>query len=134
MWKHFISVEEKWIITSPCWQICQIAKIEFLAGMLTNSNRRVDVTRGQFHKQVYAQLLQAKVTKVKKRHWWLDCLFAHLGSAPIKAAHKMLMKLTTGVDFTHMFKHSFFVQISQKRIKTVKSLVLRICACKKLLI
>ncbi len=32
--------------------------------------------------------------KNAKRHWWLDCLFALLGSVCVKAACKMLVKLT----------------------------------------
>jgi hypothetical protein len=27
-------------------------------------------------------------TKGAKRHWWLDCIFAHSGSESIKVAHK----------------------------------------------
>jgi len=33
-----------------------------------------------------------------KRHWYLDCLFALLGSGLVKAVHKMLVKSTFNFD------------------------------------
>ena len=49
--------------------------------------------RGQFHQRLYAQLLRKKVLKAQKAAWF-DCLFALLGSAHVKAASKMMVKLT----------------------------------------
>ena len=49
----------------------------------------------QFHQRVYVQLLLAQILTTQKAVW-VDCLFALLGSACVKAAHKMLMKLTPG--------------------------------------
>jgi len=45
-----------------------------------------------------------------------------------KFVHKTLMKLTPEVNFTNMFKSSFYMHRSQKRKKTVKSQV-SFCAC-----
>jgi len=42
------------------------------------------------------QLLQAKILKVQKNTGKLSVFFALLGSAGVKAALKMLMKLTPG--------------------------------------
>ena len=38
------------------------------------------------------------VLKSLKRRWRFDCLFALLGSAGLKAVHRMLMKLTQGLS------------------------------------
>ena len=51
--------------------------------------------RGRFHQRVYPQLLRSQISKVQKVAW-VDCLFVLLGSASIKAARKMMAKLTPG--------------------------------------
>ena len=51
------------------------------------------VFAGQFHQHVYTQLLGQQIQKAQKAAW-IDCLFLLLRSAPIKAARKMLAKLT----------------------------------------
>jgi len=38
----------------------------------------------------YAQLLRVQIPKSAKRYWWLDCLFALLGSAGVKAFVNLL--------------------------------------------
>jgi len=38
---------------------------------------------------------------------YLTEFFAFLGSANAIAAHRTLMKMSPGVDFSNMFKHSF---------------------------
>ena len=58
-------------------------------------------TRGQFHQLVNAQLLQPQILKAQKAAR-VHCFFALLGSARVKAAHKMLVKLTPG-SMTSMF-------------------------------
>ncbi len=46
--------------------------------------------------------------KSAKQHCWFDCLlFAHSGSAHVKAAHRTLMKLTPGVNFTNILVADF---------------------------
>jgi len=37
----------------------------------------------------------------------LDCIFALLGSACVKAAHKMFVKFTTRVNFTNILREVF---------------------------
>ncbi len=36
----------------------------------------------------FANILLAALTQMRKRHWWLDCIFVLLGSALIKAVNK----------------------------------------------
>ncbi len=56
-------------------------------------------TWGQFYKHVYAQLYVHRSQKCKMA-FDLTVIFALLGSTHVKAACKMLMKLTPGVHFT----------------------------------
>jgi len=42
---------------------------------------------GQFHQHFPSSFYACRSQRCKK-HWWLDCLFALLGSVGIKAAHK----------------------------------------------
>jgi len=47
--------------------------------------------------------------KSPKRYWWLGCLFfTHLGSCRVKAAHKMLMKLTPSFYFANILWATFW--------------------------
>ncbi len=48
------------------------------------------------------QILQAQIPKAQKVTDILTVFFVLLGSARIKAACKILVKLTTGVNFTHI--------------------------------
>ena len=48
---------------------------------------------GWFHQRVYVQLLRAQILKAQKVAWH-DCFFVLLGSSSVKAANKMLVKLT----------------------------------------
>ncbi len=52
---------------------------------------------GQFHQHVYVQLLRIHVLKAQRQSDH-RCLFALLGSERIKAARKMLAKLTHAYD------------------------------------
>ena len=61
-----------------------------------------------------ADLKSAKKTVI------LSSFIAILGSARIKAAHRMLVKLTPGVNFINMHTCSFYTRRSQKGKKTVK--------------
>jgi len=54
----------------------------------------------------------------KTDNWPVFC--ALLGSACVKAAHRMLMKLTPGGRFIHHFKQSFNTPRSQKHKNTIK--------------
>ena len=49
---------------------------------------------GRFHQHIYAQLLCTQIPKAQKADW-IYCLFALLGFARVKAARKMLVKLTS---------------------------------------
>jgi len=42
-------------------------------------------------------------SKSAKRHWWLDCPFALLGSASVKDACKTLLQLATGLQNVEKF-------------------------------
>jgi len=48
-----------------------------------------------------------KISNAKKRQSSHQCLFARLGSACAKAARKMLVKLTPGVNFTNVLCAAF---------------------------
>jgi len=52
---------------------------------------------------VLCKALMCGDPKSAKRHWSLDCLFSFLESVQVKAACKMLVKLTPGVDPTKLF-------------------------------
>ena len=53
-------------------------------------------TWGQFHQHVYEQILCLQIPKTQKKLLNLTVFFALLGSARVKAACKMLVKLTPG--------------------------------------
>jgi len=55
-----------------------------------------------FHKQ----LLLAQIPKAQKDDNF-NVFFVLLGSGCVKAAHRMLMKLTLGVNFTNILQASF---------------------------
>jgi len=85
------------------------------------TKRRCKVVIGQVD---FNNILRTAFTLVgpkrTKWHWWLDCLFAHLGSVYVKAERKLLMKLTLGLSFTNTFMYSFYALSSQKRKNSVK--------------
>jgi len=53
----------------------------------------------------------------------LDCLFALLGSACVKAEHRMLMKLSPGVNFINVLQAVFTGTDPKSAKKTDKSTV-----------
>ncbi len=69
----------------------------------------------------YAKLLQAQISNAQKDSQVNAVFFALLRPTWVKALHKMLMKLTPGVNFTNIFMQSFYSWGSQKRKKTFKS-------------
>jgi len=62
--------------------------------------------RFQFHQCAYTKLLRMQIPKVQKAAI-LDCLFALLGPAWVKAAHKMLVKLTPGIFIVNLKINDF---------------------------
>ncbi len=71
--------------------------------------------RGQFHQHVYTKLISAQIPKAQQNTVKLSVFFALLESARAKAACRILMKLTPGVNFTNMFICSFYALRSQDR-------------------
>ena len=69
----------------------------------TTSNWNIPTVRdsiwGQFHQLNYVKLLCVQILKAQKAAW-IDCLFALFGYVRIKAARKMLVKLTPGGNET----------------------------------
>ena len=57
----------------------------------------IQIIWGRFHQHTYAQLLCMQIQKAQKAAR-LDCLFGLLGPARVKAALKMLVKLTPDYD------------------------------------
>jgi len=57
--------------------------------------------------------------KSAKKTVKLSFFFVLLGSACVKAAHRMLMKLTLGINVTNIYKQLLFEKISQKGKKTL---------------
>jgi len=58
----------------------------------------------------FTNILQKAFTEESrstKRHWWLDYLFALLGSSNVKAARKMLVKFTPVVTNINRFVSSY---------------------------
>jgi len=51
--------------------------------------------------------LRAKILKTQKRQSSQQCRFVLLGPTSIKAAHKMLTKLTPGVNFNDILRSNF---------------------------
>jgi len=70
----------------------------------------LQLIRGRFHQNVYAQLLSIKMQS------FCQYLFALMGSGQVKAAHKMLMKLTTSVNFINIQHARFLNKILAPRI------------------
>ncbi len=61
---------------------------------LTPGETRLEV---KFINILQASFLHADPQSAK-RHWYLDCLFALFGYAPVKAVHKVLVKSTFDFD------------------------------------
>jgi len=82
-------------------------------------------TRCQLHQRYTHSFYVRRLLKHNK-DWQLDCIFALLGSAHIKAARKMLIKLTPGPYFFNVLRAAF----THKDLKTVINTVkLSICLC-----
>jgi hypothetical protein len=58
---------------------------------------------GQFH-QCFTSSFCARRSQNCKKERQLDCLYTLLGSAPLKAAHRTLMKLAPYVPCKHIYK------------------------------
>ena len=86
---HFISLSSNKTNKSYVKMIC----IEVFAFDLITIVCKCFASWGQFHQSVDAKLKHLQIPKAKKAAW-VDCLFALLGSASVKAASKMLVKLT----------------------------------------
>jgi hypothetical protein len=75
--------------------------------------------RCQFHQCSTSSLYLPRSQKLIK-DWQLDCFFALSGSGLVKAARRTLIKLTSGLNFTNIFMHSFYASSSQKRKISVR--------------
>jgi len=73
------------------------------------------LSRGQFHQCFTSSFYPHRSQKHKKTESLTE-YFAPLGSAHVKAAHRTLMKLTPGVDFTNVFARVFRTCFSYKRL------------------
>jgi len=63
--------------------------------------------RAQFHQRSTCSFYNRRSQKHKKDSQVVNLFFTLLGSTSIKAAHKMLVKLTPGVDFTKVLRAVF---------------------------
>jgi len=63
------------------------------------------VNWGRFHQHLSNSYTRR--SQKCNRHWWLDYLFALLGSAHVKSAHKMLLKLSPGLNFINILCTAF---------------------------
>jgi len=70
-----------------------------------------------FYKQLYCQM--------RKRHWWLDCLFALLGSAHVKALHKHVGEIDPRSKLTRLM--SLVEKLLWKTIRDQRFLSFRAC-------
>jgi len=69
---------------------------------------------------IYKQLFSAQIPKAQKRHSQVVSLFALSGSAHIKAACRMLIKLTPVVDFINIFRvHFLYKMLAPKNTKLI---------------
>jgi len=68
------------------------------------------------------------------RHWWLDCLFALLGSAPIKDFHCHVGEINPRAQFCQHFTYSFYAHRSQKHKKDSQVINLFYFALHKMLV
>jgi len=74
-----------------------------------------------FHQQPCISLYQKTQLEFRLNFYTMH-LYDQRKSTGTKAAHKMLMTLTLGVDFTNMFMRSYYAQADPKSAKkTVKS-------------
>ena len=77
------------------------------------------MTWGQFHQHIYAQLLRK--SRMHKKFLDMTVFFALLASVSVKAARKMLMKLTpegNGIQLWTINKNNsfFFIVLMQNQI------------------
>jgi len=68
---------------------------------------------GQFHQNSMSSLY-TQSSQMHKRQSSHQCGFVLLGPMRVIAAHKMLMKLKPGLNFTNMFMRSFYAPRSPK--------------------
>ncbi len=74
-------------------------------------------TRCQFHQRSMYRFYICRSRMPQKRQSSQQCHLVLLGPTSVKAARKMLVKLTLGVNFTIMVTYSSYVHRSQKRKK-----------------
>jgi len=79
------SLAQVWLYSLSLWIIVLII---FWGGKVDIKSEICKETCSQFH-----QHFTHVGPKSAKRHWWLDCLFLHLGSSSVNSARKMLMKM-----------------------------------------
>ena len=71
---------------------------------------------GQFHQRVYVQLLRTQIPKLQKAAW-VDRLFVLLGFVRVKAARKILVKLTPGSFGPTLFLLSFTREVKDLKLE-----------------
>jgi len=79
-------------------------QVRILHFFLPSKQTRVE-TRGQFYHHFTSRFYEPRYQKCKKRKSSHQCTL--LGSGPVKAVRKMLMKLTTGVNFNIILQAAF---------------------------
>jgi len=88
-------------------------------------------TCSQFYQNFTTSFCWPRSQKSKK-DWWLDCIFVLLGSTRVKAAKKMLVKLTPVVNITNITNEQLLLQYSLAK-KILSQTVIREKLCKALL-
>jgi len=85
---------------------------------------RAVVTSIQFYQHFTSSFCAHRSQKHTKWHWWLDCLFALLGSVVIKSSNTMSVKSTPGVNFINVlraaFSPIFFEKIQNQTVRREK--------------
>jgi len=92
-------------------------KLKAIFGEVSVRNAVLNLILGQFHQHVYEQLFCVQIPKAQK-DYQLDCIFYAFESALVKAAHKMLGKLTPGVNFINILQAAFVSTDPQSIKKT----------------
>jgi len=77
------------------------------------------VIRGRFH-QHFTRSFYMQRSQKRNKDWWLHCIFELLGSVWVKAAHKMLVKSTPGLNFINVLLTAFTLPDPKSIKKTVK--------------
>ncbi len=100
---------------------CLVRQARKKTSTLVCSGKRKPLLQGSISLTFHKQLLHVHIPKAQKKHSSHQCLFLLLGTECGKAALRMLMKLTPGVDLANVSQTAFTCADHKSAQKTFKS-------------